>query len=275
MGELEKIVKAAFLSVHDGRSPDDVVIDDELNKKYVAECEKLLSESEDEALRTQSFSDFDFNHKLQNIRKRGGLGRVTTSSQRIVHDEYAHASEIAARKLEDRYTDGNYQGTLDNIFCDPGKRQEFDDIAKSIAPNVDNFRLRKAALALRKARKLQPELIKNIANWGKEELEFAAQELLDDRSLIPDKPGIYIIRDPKEGYLWIGEGKNLRKRLYDQLNHHSNKSVVIYLHNEGYTDVRVDLHVFDSDSDANKTRSRRAYESELISTRDFKFNIRP
>ncbi len=169
MNTFRDIVKAAFLSVHQGRSTDDVVIDPELNAAFIRQCRNLLT----------TVSEFEANWKLMNLRKSSSLGDITTARVRVDHSLYEHASQIAARCLEDQ------SGlTIDRVLCDPDPRAKFDSIACSIAPDVTIYQLRKAALGLRKARRLQPEIIKRIADWDRQIFTHLADELISNMELV-------------------------------------------------------------------------------------------
>jgi hypothetical protein len=256
---LRDVVKFAFIAVHCGRSTDDVVINQELNAAFISECRKRLVD----------VSEFDANWKLMNLRKSASLGDVTTSRVRVDHSLYEHASQIAARFLEDQ------SGlTIDRVLCDPSPRAEFDSIACGIAPDVPIYQLRKAALGLRKARRLQPEIIKRIANWDKEVISHLAEELRSNIDLIPRKPGVYIFRD-NSGYLYVGEAASLRVRVSKHLDHSDRKALAYYFWENGIKDVTVELHAFAEESDAKKQSARRAYESDLIAKRQPRFNVRP
>ncbi len=257
--DVETVVKNAFLKVHEGRSTDDVVIDPDLNARFLVTCEEI----------SPGIDGFDANWKLLNLRKSSSLGKVTTKTEKLQHKEYQHASQIAARLMEDQFG-----LTVDRILCDPSRRNEFDVIAESIAPGVSLYRLRKSALGLRKARRLQPEIVKRIADWGREVLTFDAETLLAIPDLIPRKPGVYLLRD-QSGYLYIGEAGSLRTRVVKHLDHSDRKALAHYFWQQGITGVTVELHAFDPNSDARKTTARRAYESDLIDKRDPRFNIRP
>ncbi|MEZ6101080.1 MAG: hypothetical protein R3E01_19230 [Pirellulaceae bacterium] len=134
MNTLRDVVKAAFIAIHCGRSTDDVVINPELNAAFISECRKRLID----------VSEFAANWKLMNLRKSASLGDVTTDRVRIDHSLYEHASQIAARFMEDKS-----ELTIDRVLCDPEARSHFDAIALSIAPEVSVYQLRKAALGLR------------------------------------------------------------------------------------------------------------------------------
>jgi len=256
---LAEVVRAAFKATHDGWSADEVIINDKLNTAFIAACRKRLP----------SASEFECNWTLLNLRKSGRLGVRASRRRSLRHEEYFHAAEIAARYVFDKY-----KVSIDRALCHPKYRAEFDRVARSVAPNVSAYRLRKAALGLRKARRLRPELVARIADWGKEVLELSAEQIAKDPSVVPAKPGVYIFRD-KSGYLYIGESSNLRKRLSKHLADSDRPTLASYLSRRGYKDVVVELHAFDPASRARERMVRRAYESELIRSRRPRFNIAP
>lgn len=259
MSTKNELIKKAFLETHEGRSTDDAVIEPSLNQRFLDRCISLIPE----------ITPQDANWRLLNLRKSSSLGKVTTQAEKIDHSGYVHASQIAARLMEDRL-----ELSIDRILCHPQYRQQFDDVATRIFPEASEYQLRKAALGLRKARKLQPELIKRIANWGREIIEFEAESLVTDLELIPRKPGIYIFRDTS-GYLYIGEAGNLRLRVAHHLDHSDRRALAHYFWEAGLSGIVVEMHAFDPDSDAKNTSARRAYESDLIDKRSPRFNLRP
>ena len=206
---LSEIVEAAFRAVHDGWSCDEVLLDDELNKLFLAKCRDLKADAD----------ATDCNWTLLNLRKSGKLGAVATKRRRDLNDDYQHAAEIAARFLQDKY-----KQTIDRLLCNPETRAEFDRVAKAVSPDTELRALRKAALALRKARKLQPEFVTRVADWDREVVSHPAADIVADAKLVPDKPGIYIFRDPT-GYLYVGESSSLRFRVNHHLDHSDRKSL--------------------------------------------------
>jgi hypothetical protein len=255
---LRDIVRRNFFATHAGHSTDDVVIDDTLNAAFIDACSRELPTA----------SPFQFNWDLYNLRKQPpGIGKVTTVKRRDKHDEYLHASEIAARHMEDKH-----KLSIDQILFDPEKRREFDAIAQGVAPGVSNYLLRKAALKLRKARQLRPELIKKVADWGTVVTTHTAEQLRECPDLIPRLPGVYIFRDGT-GYLYIGEAINLRGRIERHLDHSDRKALAHYLWENGIRGLSIEMHTFRKDSDGRKPGCRKAYEAELIRSRRPKFNI--
>ena len=91
---------------------------------------------------------------------------------------------------------------------------------------------------------------------------------------VPKCPGIYIFLD-SSGYLYIGEAGNLKLRIRKHLDHSDSKSLARYLWDNGYKDMQVEIHAFDAESDARFVKHRRAYESDLIASRNPRFNVRP
>ena len=66
--------------------------------------------------------------------------------------------------------------TVDGILYDLMNREEFNRVACFITDDVSLYRLRKAALGLRKTRKLRSELIKRLTDWNAELLSFKARK---------------------------------------------------------------------------------------------------
>lgn len=254
------VVRRAYLANYDGWSTDEVLLQDALNQKFLAECFKELPEAKPAEL----------NWSLLNARKAGKLrGTKVTKRRHDDHAKYQHLAEVVARSCQDKF-----KVSTDRIMCDAKMRAAFDAMSKRVAPKIDAYLLRKAAFALRKARRLRPELIPRIADWGREISNYSAASLQADVEQIPTSPGIYIFRD-RTGYLYIGEAVNLRKRLSDHLNQSDRQSLANYLKANGVKDVVVELHAFPKDSRAKKVTVRRAYESELIASRKPRFNVRP
>jgi predicted GIY-YIG superfamily endonuclease len=256
---ITEVVKQAFFESHEGYSTDEVIICDRLNKEFIKVCKKRLS----------SIGEEKFNFHLIKLRKQGKLGKVAKRRVNSNHEDYIHASEIAARLIYDKY--GH---TVDRVFCKPGLKKEFDSIAQSIAPDVSTYLLRKAAFKLRKNRQLRPELVPKVATWSRSILNLKAEEIIHDNTLVPRNPGVYIFWD-SSGYLYIGESKDLFLRIKKHLDHSDRKSLAHYFWENGFGEITVELHVFDINSNARLKSCRQAYESNLIEIRRPQFNLRP
>ena len=254
-----EVVLEAFRAVHDGWSSDEVLLDDDLNAAFIHYCRQRLPEA----------AEVDLNWTLLNLRKAGRLQTPATRTRRLSHEPYLHAAEIAARLLYDQS-----RQNLDRALCDPELRAEFDQAARQIAPDVPVYALRKAAFALRKTRRLRPELVARVADWNREIAAWPAEEILDRPDPIPSGPGVYLLRD-HSGYLYIGESSNVRRRIMQHLQASDRSTLLDYLKRQGIEQVMVEVHSFDPQSAARRTEMRRAYESELIHSRRPRFNLSP
>ncbi|MDH3582987.1 MAG: GIY-YIG nuclease family protein [Phycisphaerae bacterium] len=253
-------VRRAYLQTYDGWSTDEVLLHDDRNRRFLDQCHRLLP----------ALSAADANWTLLNLRKAGGLKAEVTRRRQDRHEDYRHAADIAARFMSNKYG-----LNTDRVLCDPARRKEFDEVATSAAPKVSTYRLRKAALGLRKARQLRPELVVRISDWGREILTFRPEQIIQNPKQVPAGPGIYIFRD-RTGYLYVGESANLRGRITKHLDHSDRQALATYLFQQGIREhIVVELHAFDPDSKARLTPVRRAYESELIASRKPRFNVRP
>ncbi len=261
--ELARIVEASFLKTHDGWSVDEVVIHDRRNARFLAACRAAAPDADPAAC----------NWALLNLRKAGKIrARVTQRSEPPPSPQSRHAAEIAARLMEDRYGK-----TLDRVMCDPRLRSEFDRTAVAMVPEgeeITAYALRKTALNLRKVRRLRPELVLRVADWGRRVVSATVTHWRDHLDAVPAGPGIYIFRDPT-GYLYIGESANLRQRLAEHLDTSDRHTLATYLADHGDRAVAIELHCFDPASSARLVSHRRAYESELIRSRQPRFNLRP
>lgn len=252
------VITEAFRKIHHGRSADDVVLDDELNKEFVCACRRALP----------GLTDWELNWRLLGLRKAGKLGPVTTVRVRLTdYDDYIHAAEIAARLMEDKH-----DLTCDRIFCDPHRRAEFDRIAASVAPGYAPYKYRKAALKLRKNRRLPPEPMKRLAAFQRQVTIENASAYEEHPERIPRDPGVYAFLDDT-GYLYIGETHNLHSRLKKHLDHSDSRSLAHYLWKHGAGRIKIQLFVFPKGSEGARAASRRAFEAALIASRAPRFNI--
>lgn len=195
----------AFNATHKGHSTDWVIIEETLNRSFLAYCRKL-------GLRTPEYSDYFLNHLLLGTRKtakyKGQLNKTTARSSFPSYDDCAFASEIAIRVLQ--RTDGV---TLDQALCDPPLRQRFDAYAMSLVPNQTPLKLRAAALNLRKTHRLKPMEVDS------DDYDLVAAGPVKKVSLseIATLPGGYAFYDQTRP-IFAGETDNLRHRIEQHLN---------------------------------------------------------
>lgn len=258
---LKTVVSEAFAATHQGFSSDEVILQTDLNKSFIAACRGQLPDTD----------AAEFNWTLINLRKAGKLPALTSRRKKISNasPEASHIGEICARVVMDRHS-----VSIDRVMTNPKLREEFDSSARKMSADVDLYQARKAAFRLRKTRKLKPELITRIADWGREVTEYRADQLAKDTDVLPESPGIYLFRDAS-GYLYIGEAINLRKRLAQHLDESDRKALGNYLTEQGSEGIIVEVHTFAKDARIKEIGVRRAYESELIRSREPRFNVRP
>ena len=249
---MRKLVIDAFLEVRDDRSVDYVIADLMMNSRFIQACRS----------RAVQASDREINLELMNARKAGDLRGVRSKRTIVIRqDEYRFAAETAVRFLERRD-----ETSLDRILCDPAMASEFESIASSIAPGYSPFQYRWAALALRKIRKLRPELVSRIVpRVTIRRFHVAALDL----SLIPSSQGIYLFGS-QDSALYIGEASNLFKRVSKHLDHSDNKGFARWLWDKGFNDLHMEIHVL---PDETPSITRKALEAEMIRSRRPLFNI--
>jgi site-specific DNA-methyltransferase (adenine-specific) len=196
------LVVEAYTLIYDGYSTDRVVVDPDLNARFLVMCRKLgLNES-----------DYHLNHALLDIRKskKAVLPKATKRTEFHDFDEYQFASEIATRILQ--RTRGV---SLDQVLCDPKIALEFDSIAKGLVPGQSALKLRWAALNLRKTRRLGPakkndEMVSeapppvDLVPAG----PLRTLRLLD----VPQFPAAYVLFDQNRP-IFANETENLRRRV--------------------------------------------------------------
>jgi hypothetical protein len=251
---MKDLVLKAFLSTRAGFSPDAVIADPTRDAGFLAACRACGAKA----------TDSELNHCLYNLRKSGALeDHPTTRRIRVIdRDAYEFAAEIAARFLECRHNT-----TLDRIICDPSLVQEFDALAAELAPGFAPFDYRFAALGLRKAHRLRPELGRHLLP-SVQVHAFRVAGL--DVSQIPRSQGIYLFYYRNEGLLYVGEALNLRDRIRKHLDHSDRKDLARWLWERGSDELYVEIHVL---PDGTTTSKRKALELDLIRSRQPKFNI--
>jgi hypothetical protein len=249
---MREIVRDAFLAVRGESSPDVVVANPELNAQFIRECQE----------RGLTVPTATLNLTLLNLRKSSDLKGV--KSRRVFvpnQEDFRFGSEIAARVLERRY-----HVSVDQIICDPERAREFDALSAGIAPGFSSFQYRWAALSLRKAKRLRPELLGKV---------IAAEAVVTQRveevkvNELPTRAGLYLFIEPNQ-VLYVGECRNLQKRVGKHLDHSDNKGLAHWLWQNGVTTLHLEYHVLPV---GVSTRVRKAMEIELIRSRNPLYNV--
>ncbi len=251
----------AFADTHDGYSSDEILIQPDLRTSFLT---AVLTRAPDSDER-------DALLRLLKLRKAGKLNVPTTKRGTTADSAYASVAEVAARVVTDRH-----RSSTDTMLADPVLRDEFFEEAGRLAKDLDEYQLAKNVLRLRKVRQLKPELVLRVADWERR-IETHSLDSLNDllsKNLVATTPGIYLFRDTS-GYLYVGEAKNLAQRLAEHTHGSDRLQLAQYLRSNAADPISVELHIFPSDSPAARLAVRRAYESDLIRSRQPRFNVRP
>ncbi len=253
-------VIAAFARTHDGWSSDEVLLDDRRRRSFLDECRRHQPNA----------TELELCEALLRIRKQGGkLPTATKRDSRPVGD-IEPVAEIAARRIQD-----DLNAHTDRLLVDPEVRRAFDNMCRGMLGEIDTYVLRKGAIRLRKTRRLEPELVSRVNDWKREIREYPLEHLQMEIKVIPSQPGIYLFRD-KSGYLYIGQAQDLQLRLRKHLDQSDRLSLARYLANRNASPgVIIEVHVFGPGSPGEDLRMRKAYESELIRSRNPRFNLAP
>lgn len=253
------LLQQAFSAQHDGWSLDEVMLSDLLRKNVVEEVRKSKADADEKKIW----------ESLVRLRKSGKLEAETTRRENTEYGDAIVAAEIAARRMQD---EANV--TFDQVLIDPALLKKYDEFAHAIDDQSDAYTLRKAALKLRKARKLKPELVLRVTDWKRDIMTMSVEEAKKRTETLPKRPGVYIFRD-ETGFLYIGQSNNLRDRLTKHLNESDRFNLASYLAKNVAGKVSLELHVFQQGSPAEATVVREAYESELIRSRKPRLNLSP
>ena len=275
----EAIVTAAFADSHQGWSVDEVLLDDLRRAEFLASCAIQVERLPDGLKRTEGqkkLSDDDFCETLLHLRKAGSKLPATVRRDERVKQQSPEAAartqtaaEIAARQLQDAL-----DGHTDMILVNAAARAKFDGFARAIAPDEESYLLRKAAIQLRKSRRLEPELLNRVTDWKRTIREATLEAIRAELDSISNRPGVYLFRDAT-GYLYIGQAARLRERLRQHLLESDRVALAGYIAVSEPKSIQIELHEFQAGSPGNDTRTRRAYESELIRTRKPRLNLAP
>ncbi len=291
---LERVVKAAFEQAADGWSVDETLLDDDRRATFIVACKTqwraVERNSEDKAavgeeqtglnpelnqrstLRSAAMpTEDEFCAAVLHLRKTGGgLAKSSRRDPRRAGAERIQiAAEIAARQMQDEL-----DCHTDCILTQHVARERFDAFARELAPNVEPYLLRKAAVSLRKARRLMPELLSRVTEWKRSIRTVSLPDLRSELANLSERPAIYIFRD-ETGYLYIGQAVNLRQRMQQHLMESDRVALAKYLSQRDEATIQVELHEFAVGSPAEELRVRRAYESELIRVRRPRLNLAP
>jgi DNA modification methylase len=205
----------AFQATHRGSSVDRLILDPILNEDFQHACEQ----------RGLAGTTADRNRFLLQLRKRGLLQDIDRSKEQIVApkwseiDRYAHASEIAWRRVGDLYQVG-----LEELFCDPRTAAAFDHIAAEHAPGHLPLEYRWGALMIRDAIRSSQHAVESMPELGSEWMEWERATVIEGNSPsweeVPEAEAVYAFeRSDTGGLIFLGETLQLRNRLRVQWGH--------------------------------------------------------
>jgi site-specific DNA-methyltransferase (adenine-specific) len=148
----ENAVIRAFFSSHEGESTEEVIINDSLRDAFLKACDAELAK-----LHLSPREERDYNWALETLRKEGKLGGVFNRRKRRIASvkdaDFKLAKEAAKTIMSARLTKD-----IDRVMCDPDLRKQFDEESRKVAPGIDPYLVRKAALNYRKKGKQQAGL---------------------------------------------------------------------------------------------------------------------
>lgn len=259
------VLDRAMSESADGYSTDEVILRDDLRSAFFDSIAKQTG---------TAISLDDQAGVLLDLLKARKAGKLTYRSIRrspSVKEDCSAVAEIAARVVSDRH-----RVTIDTMLVNPALREELQRESELISPGLDAYAVRKSVLGLRKKRSLKPELVLQVAQWDRQVVTWSLAQLRAKVAAgeVPDQPGIYLFRTD-QGYLYIGEAVDLSERLKQHTSNSDRIALADHLAKAAAGEVSVELHVFSKKSPAAKVGMRRAYESELIRSRNPKLNVRP
>lgn len=258
-------IVTAYRVASNGYSADEVMIRDDLRVSFLERLSESVDATLSDGQRTQAVLS------LLQLRKAGKLSVAATQRGGPIADDIGPVAEIAARVVTDRH-----RISSDQMLADEAMRNELQREAELIRPDIDAYAVRRTVLGLRKKRQLKPELVLQVADWDREIGTYTLKQLGSELAAgtVSTGPGVYLFRIPS-GYLYVGEAANLATRLSQHIGGSDRASLADYLAGDQADQVTVELHQFPADSPAKRVTVRRAYESELIRSRDPTFNVRP
>lgn len=206
----EKLMEA-FRQSHRGASVDRVILDPVLNENFQRACD---------ALRIDAPHDVR-NRDVLRLRRLGKWTEIPRDSEQVVAPKwselegYVFASEIACRRIADRYA-----ADLVEFCCDIRILSQFDALAARYSPGFLPLEYRWGALLLHDALGQVARCIEEISDQelGLDSWESAPTARLDvEDESIPDTDAVYALEELTSGrVLYVGETSQLRRRIQRQ-----------------------------------------------------------
>jgi hypothetical protein len=203
----DHVAARAFEDVRDGCSPDSLLWDKHLLRRYLQRCRELGLQAPDAVL-TRRIITIRKNSKR--FAKQGIALSPTTRNdpQPSVISKYAHVIEFTLVRL--RYRFGV---SIDEILLEPLLGDEYERLCLEIAPELSPQQIRLAALYLRKtrflARKTKAEVLS--LDIAKLERRWTTPTRLSELNLdqVPDQPGLFELCE-KNRHLYVARVDDIR-----------------------------------------------------------------
>ena len=202
----DAVLVKAFESVRDGASPDSLLWDRKLARKFVKECRQLGIHAPEKILK----------RRLINVRKNSPRYKdhgivLSPTTKKDPHPsivpQCAHVIEFALVRLRYRYG-----SSIDDILLDPALADAYEEMCTEIAPQLSSIDVRLAALYIRKSRFLPKREKAAIESLDLDLFDRACSEPHDlesfNPSVVPSEPGIVEVRE-RERFLYISRNENL------------------------------------------------------------------
>jgi hypothetical protein len=244
-------VKQAFKNIREGRSPEYVVCDVVLNKKFLAETRQLGFLG----------SDAEINIQLINLRKQGRLKDCPTTNRKKPDPKLSTYRNAVSNSA--RFVERQFGKNVDDVICDPKTRMLFDAMVQFLSPGASAFESQYAALNLRKSNRLKPEPIGQILRAVSSDA-LSLSDLEGRLHKLPNKPGVYIFFDELET-LYVGMAKQLRSRITDHVSNWLFRDLLKRMQEGRRNKVFIVYHELPSTVSASELR---ACEAELIRSRN-------
>ena len=244
-------VKQAFKNIREGKSPEYVVCDTVLNKKFLAETRRLGFRG----------SDAEINTELINLRKQGQLRDCRTTNRKKPDPNLRTYRSAASNSA--RFVQRQFGKNVDDVICDPKTRMLFDAMVQFFSPGASAFEAQYAALNLRKSNQLKPEPIGQILRAVSSKA-LSLSDLEGRLNELPNKPGVYIFFDEIET-LYVGMAKQLRSRITDHVSNWLFRDLLKKMQEGRRHRVFVVYHELADNVSASELR---ACEAELIRSRN-------
>lgn len=214
----DRVVAQAFEDVREGAAPDAILWDRTLCRNFKRRCRELGMDAP-VAL---------FNRRLINIRKnkkryakKGIVLSPTTKSEPhpSIIPEYAHVVEFALVRLRYRYG-----VSIDDILLDPALSDQYERLARSIAPKLRPMDLRLAALYVRKSRYIKKHERNSIELLDLDEVEHAWTSLVNLGAVhiddVPPTVGLFELKESRR-VLYVASSQNLKGTVAHLLSAHA------------------------------------------------------